>query len=47
MTKRIANLEIIKELVKTSSKNDTQTINDHSASIDIETIRSYPLSTEV
>ena len=47
MTKRITNLEIIKELVKTSSKNDTQTINDHAASIDIETIRSYPLSTEV
>ena len=47
MTKTIPNPEIIKELVKRSSKNNTQTINDHSTSIDIETIGSYPLSTEV
>ena len=37
--------EIIKELVKTHSKNDTQTIKDHSTSIDIKMIRNYPLST--
>ena len=37
--------EIIKELLKTHSENDTQTIKDHSASIDIKTIRNNLSST--
>ena len=43
--KRITNPEIIKKLVKTHSKNDTQTMKDHSTSIGIKTIRNYPSST--
>ena len=37
--------EIGKELVKTHSKKDTQTIKDYSVSIDINTIPSYPSRT--
>ena len=39
------NPEIVKELVKTHSKNHTQTIKDYSRSIDIKTIRNYPPTT--
>ena len=33
--KRITNLEIVKELMNTNSKNNTQPIKDYSISIDI------------
>ena len=42
---RIINPEIIKESVKTHSKNDPQTIKDHSTSVDIKTIQNYLRST--
>ena len=45
MTERNTNPEIIKEFVKTHSKNDTQTKKDHSTSIDIKAIQNYLSST--
>ena len=47
MAKRITNPEIMKKLVKTNLKDDTQTIKDHSTSIDMKMIRNYPSSTGI
>ena len=43
--KKFRNQDITKELLKTHAENDKQTIKGHSTSIDIKTIRNYPLST--